>query len=488
MKELKTTNPRICNFYKSNPSLNFEAINIIFIELLDKIITDSDSAMRVAVHSQILQNIDKNSTQLKEIHTSIRGIDESVKSLQSGIVNDLIVKFTDIKKGYMEEMQSIVKINAIDTIGPLVERINCSLLEKTSQIIQEVIPKSQGHHFSQLHEAIRYFHKSISDDTKILIKYVDSNTIKEYINNFEMKSTMMLQNIQQPIYSLIGSTEERINSNIQQMKENSSPNIQTNLVCQLSDLLKGCNTSYDYKINGQINVILNKIYSTSEVLKLNVLANISTTSNVYLLKRPNKNKILVQNSDSIENICTDEIKNFLKNIEDNKCNGIFFSHNSGFSEKHHFQIDIHNKMVIVYVHNVEYNSDKIKSATDIIDTLSLKLREIGNDHNADVTIDKDVLEEINKEYQLFMSQKDSITNLLKESHKKVLTQIEELRFPSLDKYLSTKFTVASNKQGFNCDLCRNFSAINLKALAAHKRGCMRKNTTKPLSKIDISML
>jgi hypothetical protein len=30
------------------------------------------------------------------------------------------------------------------------------------------------------------------------------------------------------------------------------------------------------------------------------------------------------------------------------------------------------------------------------------------------------------------------------------------------------------KNGHKCELCKNFNANNLKALAAHKRGCMRK--------------
>lgn len=30
------------------------------------------------------------------------------------------------------------------------------------------------------------------------------------------------------------------------------------------------------------------------------------------------------------------------------------------------------------------------------------------------------------------------------------------------------------KSAFTCDLCKKYAAHNLKALAAHKRGCIRK--------------
>ena len=59
------------------------------------------------------------------------------------------------------------------------------------------------------------------------------------------------------------------------------------------------------------------------------------------------------------------------------------------------------------------------------------------------------------------------------SEKKILTQLEDLKFPSLDKFLSTKYS-SIQKQGFKCNLCNEFTVFTLKGLAAHKRGCSRK--------------
>jgi len=94
--------------------------------------------------------------------------------------------------------------------------------------------------------------------------------------------------------------------------------------------------------------------------------------------------------------------------------------------------------------------------------------------NSNEWIEKDVLDEINTEYQLFVSQKNAIIVNLREGQRKVISQIEEFQFPSLDKYLSSKYTAPMPKNGHKCDLCKNFNANNLKALAAHKRGCIRK--------------
>jgi hypothetical protein len=124
---------------------------------------------------------------------------------------------------------------------------------------------------------------------------------------------------------------------------------------------------------------------------------------------------------------------------------------------------------------VKYSKDKIKSAIDIIDILSSKLKDFNYDNQSEYAIEKDVLEEVNKEYLVFVSNKEAITNTMKESQKKLFHQLDEFKFPILEKYLCTKFSNNSQKQTFKCDVCKLFNANNLKALAAHKRGCNRKN-------------
>ena len=113
----------------------------------------------------------------------------------------------------------------------------------------------------------------------------------------------------------------------------------------------------------------------------------------------------------------------------------------------------------------------IKIGVDIIDNLYSKLGDIGKTDTH--SIPKDVLNEINREYNSFINHKEAISNAIKESQKKILSQIDDLKFPSLDKFLSTKYS-SIQKQGFICNLCNSFTVSTLKGLAAHKRGCSRK--------------
>ena len=76
--------------------------------------------------------------------------------------------------------------------------------------------------------------------------------------------------------------------------------------------------------------------------------------------------------------------------------------------------------------------------------------------------------------------KDSLIGITKEYCKKSIYQLEELKFPSLENYLSNHFASASkissklNNQ-YTCDICEKYICSTKKSLSAHKRGCCKQN-------------
>jgi hypothetical protein len=276
----------------------------------------------------------------------------------------------------------------------------------------------------------------------------------------------MIQTVQQPIYSFISASEERINHNISLLKENTNLNqiAQSKTFEELSDFMSKYRHSLETNTNGkELEQTLSKLYNTSKIIRIN--------GGHFLMSRYSKPTIFIYNSVQDSNIDEDETKSFIHHVEQNNCNGVFLSQHSGIIDKQNYQIEIHAGNILVYVHSVEYSKDKIKIAIDIIDNLYSKLGDLNK--NETHTIPKDILDEINREYNLFIHQKETISNTLKESHKKILMQLDDLKIPSLDKFLSTKYS-SIQKQGFKCNLCNSFTVSTLKGLAAHKRGCSRK--------------
>ena len=56
--------------------------------------------------------------------------------------------------------------------------------------------------------------------------------------------------------------------------------------------------------------------------------------------------------------------------------------------------------------------------------------------------------------------------------KNIIKEIGKLDFPSISTILNAKFS-QSEQLTYICDICNNFSGKNLRALAAHKRGCIK---------------
>ena len=179
------------------------------------------------------------------------------------------------------------------------------------------------------------------------------------------------------------------------------------------------------------------------------------------------------------NINKEEVAKFIRDIDTQRVNGIFISQYSGIAFKQNFQIDINKGNVLVYIQHCEYSVDKIRLAVDIIDCLSVKIQELNMDDENNC-ISKEVLDDINDEYQAFITQKETMITFLKDFQKKMTAQIEELKLPVLDKYLEPKYAYVKTRC-FVCDICNEFSAGNKQGLSAHKRGCAKKNKPPAMS-------
>ena len=276
----------------------------------------------------------------------------------------------------------------------------------------------------------------------------------------------------QPVYSYISASEERTCSNI---KEG-----QSKLMSEMSEAFaKFAEDQHSQQNNDKkLSNVLTKIYSSSEVQT-------KKSDGLIVLKRQGRPNILIDNRDIETNITADEVQSFTLSVDDHNCNGIFISQQSGISTKKNYHIEIHNNNILVYVHSAQYEPSRIEAAVDIIDQLSNKIRQFKHSGGDDCTVPKDTMDAINNEYQLFISQKNAVIEVFKESQKKVLAQVDEIRFPALDKFLATKYSAPIQKPGLKCDLCKSFSANNLKALAAHKRGCIRKMVKPTISSVQI---
>jgi hypothetical protein len=491
--------------------------------LSDQIVSINANVTKLS-NEQTLRSIDLKKEYIEEIkHIMTSNANEKLKNLLDSMNEQIIDKTKLIMhefKSYSTEKigqeietssnrivdKTLLALNEYNkNISTLVEQNTSNLLEKTKNLIQSSIPPDQITKFQQIiHEDTRQiideFTKSTKPIENILVSYQHNFTtmdkgsstlneilllaqnnkeenLKQFIDNFDSKYNILLNNLQQPILSVINSSEERIKNTITSMNETTAKQsiTQSKVLSDLEEFLnKYRNSSFKGQLaENHLSFVLTKMFPTAEVTDTSK----SISSCDFCLKRDNKESILIENKDYQVNVDPKEVKKFINDCEVRNSHGIFLSQSTGITTKSNYQIDILNGNVLVYVHNCEYMSSKIQIAIDIIDTLSIKIKSLQiTDKTNDISIPKEVLNEINEEYQKLIAQKESIQTLVKEFQKSLLIKLEEIRLPKLENILPLSSSSVSNSKIIKCDQCEIFITDTQKKMSAHKRWCNKKRT------------
>jgi len=466
------THPTICAFYANHPHISPETTNLAFIEMFEK--TYSQTAIEPNPDNSI-PAITTNINYQKQI-ADMTGVLEQLQDAISTLVSRISQEYLFIKNEYIQEFRSVWSQTCCVSRRDILLENNRKLIHAVEQLLYDIrnIKRTHATIGDKTDNIIKQFHKIVHSNIEtILSKPTETaNMIPEFIHNFETNSTHMIHTTQLLLTDFLTSKENLAKKITESFASNGEPAISAycKFIYETKDFLQaiGPNVSVHSSSSQNIVSLLSRLYNTGYIQPD------ETELSISILSRDDKPSICIQQLHIKDrNINTDEIARFLQITKEKNVHGILVSQYTGITSKPNLYIDIHHNRVYVYVHSLEYSPEKLQSAIDIVDTISLKLTDFNNSVEQKYTVPKEILDEINREYQSFILQKETIMSTLKESYKKILTQIEELRFVSLDKFLSTRYSYFK-KQGFICNLCNVFSVSTLKGLAAHKRGCTRK--------------
>jgi hypothetical protein len=468
MDSITITNTKIINYFNEH-NIDPEYTILFFVDILEKLGDNMIDNINTSINKKILDELNENNKMLKTIN-------DSISKINVDITNSLYLKMLELKKDYIEDTKTLILSNTNEKVSTLLEKNNSHLLDKTTLIFNELIPKTNNAIYNNMNEKITNFQSTIISETDKIIKLIDNDpkSAEKYINTLELKFSQLLQNIQQPIHMYINSSEERINKNITEIQTITRDNItiQNKLYGEMSEFLSKYRVSnYKGSFNeNQLYNVLNEMYDDAEVLTTTKQSGCGD----FMLKRFNKPTIMFENKDHTEKVYESEVKKFIRDAENVNSHSVFLSQHSGIVNKKNYQIECHKGLILVYIHFVDYSPEKIKIAIDIIDNLESKLKEICEN---DYAIDKHVLSEIYEEYQNLAIQKDNLIGAHKDFGKKINTILEELNFSSLEKYLSTHFSCNMNISKLSnqmiCDNCNKYTCTTIKSMSAHKRACKK---------------
>lgn len=474
--EIVIKNKRVWEFYNQNKNIDIETANVMLIDFMEKFYNELSSGVSENINSQLLSYMKESKLQIDIMKHNLNSMNENISKINTEMKNNMMLQFMELKKDYIEDVRQVIHNSTLTTsekITALMDKNSTHLVDKTTLILNDIIPKNQQQLSSQMQANIKSLYSLITEDTNKLAKNMNNEkALHDFIGNFEAKFGTMMQTIQQPMYSFFSASENRITQNIDVLKETAGTSLvsQSKLQEDLGEFLAKYNVSSNKGKYGEQNLcnILNSLYQSAEVRDTTGIK----SSGDFIMERQDKPSILFENKDYKQNINKEEISKFIVDVDNQNMHGIFLSQYSGIAFKQNYQIDIHKGKILVYVQNCEYSVDKIRLAVDIIDNLASKIDDLTQDEDAN-TISKELLDTINDEYQKYIAQKENMIMLLRDFQKKMTSQIEDIKFPELEKYLSQKYAYVKTAC-FVCDLCNVFSASSKQSLSAHKRGCQKK--------------
>jgi len=452
---LSTNHPEILAFYEKHASLDFETMNLVLIEILGKVIHSMDTSLNNNLASQLLQQF----SLLQHKVDSLSGVFDS--------------RLTEYRKEYMSDLKLILNSHNAEQMVPLLRESTSSLLDKTSLLMNEFLPKnneSLTKHFQYLFQELQ---TSLTQQTSQLLA---STLDKKGIEDFLQQVQQQIAQSNSSLLTLVSSSETRVgqrfgetDKKMDEIKTLLRENDIAPLQKSVGDVLR----KFEYGIGkGTMSehLLYNTLVQHYPTAEIEYVADKKETGDI-LFQQHDGPTILIENKDhQSANVPRHEVEKFIRDCHTQECCGILLAQHRGIANKGNYEIQIHDGHVLLYLHEVHFDIDKIRMAIDIVENLQKKLDEIAGPTTHD-TIDKDTLEVINREYVYFVNQKTSLLKLSRETTDRLVEKINELKFPNLDHYLSQRFASASTQKDLVCSFCNEPVR---KSMLQHLRYCQAK--------------
>ncbi len=446
---LSTNNDKIINFYNQHTFLDFEQTNILFIDFISNILNNSVSNSNDPnIILNMLQNINSKCNNLE---TSIKEVKSHQDRFDSTLLDAVKLQIFSIKDMYTNELEKYLQNNNNIQIKEIQ-----SITDKHNQFLLDKLNNEFGDKFNlNINDKINNLNSNIINDFKNLLA---NNSNQQIINNFETSISSKYNDLQKSLFNMNSEILKHVDK---YNYSNEFTMIKTYFERQKHSSNKGVDGE------NKLEILLNSVFPSATIENTTGKGK----SGDFIVYRENLCNILFENKDYVNNIPPVEIEKFIRDIENVDMDGIFLSQSSGISRKDDFHIDIYNNNIIIYVHHVNYNIDKIKIAINMLDHLKNKLKHIDNSDNCHIA--DSTLFQINKEFRFFLQQRNSLLELVKKFNKDINKQIGQLELPELNYLLMNKYA-SSDVVPFLCTYC-NSNFKNAKALAAHVKKCKAKN-------------
>ena len=467
------SNQKVLDFFQRNPSIDPNILFANIIDFYEYAINTLSNGNSNQLLSYIIDNSNKIDNIKSEMSSTFHHVKDLVSKLNSDLSTNIISKLFDLRNSYIEDVKSVVFQHNTDNLEKFKEISHLHqqhILDTTHKIVSDLGLQLSDRQSNEINNSMVVFQRHVSEELKSI--FASNVSPQEQLNTFSQSLQQKIQDLhvslQQPLMSIISTSEERFNHNINQLNVISqhAQHIE-NIQSQLHSLLnKFNNSSQKGRLSENLlHSVLTKAFPSAEVYD-----NTSDPHSCdFRLKRLNKHDILIENKTYSRNVDKDEVSKFLEDIDKHDCCGILLSQDSGICNKDNWQIDIHNGNVVIFIHNVNYDPETLQLAVQIIDNLFQKLIDTAI-HEGTLGISQETLVSLNNELQIFLKQRDNLVTFIRNFQKDATNKLKELQLPNFQSFLASHFSSPDVPKMFSCKFC-DFSGDSKHSVSGHLRSC-----------------
>lgn len=348
------------------------------------------------------------------------------------------------------------------------------------------------------------FQNQLSDisEDPIILNYFENKNLSQFLKTY-IQIDYLLQNLQQnqnPILDKLNNIEHSTeNDTIKELLDIIKIQIKSPIVKEQNTFVKELNYSLDNNIKlqnieeniyqlqqnftgssakkGQVaeNILLNNLtnlFPDSEVIDTSHIPN----SGDIQIKKENKPVILLDSKCFKNNVPKIDLDKFYSDLKTNNCSGILCNSNAGIANRDHFQIDIQDNNVYVFISNHQYDNTLFKLAVKIIYHIHDIIKD---DKNDTIEINRELFQRLKIEYNFFLSTFQQHLSSIKTN----IMSLEKLAFVQLDHFFK-RTNLTNEIKPFSCQLCGTGfnSDKTLKSHLKSKHEIILSKTRKPKEK------
>jgi hypothetical protein len=392
------------------------------VEMLKKILKKPDNTLDSSLAEKLLGSMNLLDSRMKNMDKCMTEVFEN--------------KLNEFKKNYTQELNYVLNNTTSERVITVLKDYNENMQDKTKLLFNEIFPKNNEFISNQINNTFTIFDKLINSTEARL-----QNTIMDSKNTIEAKLTSI---------NTITNTQNVISENINQLINKFHGSSTKGMFSEVS-VVEGLTRIYPY---GNVEHIGARISNSGDIM----------------LTRKEHSPIMFENKEYDRTVTTIEIQKFIDNAVLIQCDGVMISQQSQIQNKDDFEININGELIFIYICNMGYNMDKLRTAISIIDYLKSQIAFINKD-KVNISLTKDEIDSINVEYNATLAHKKFIIKMLHESHNKIVKEVEAIRVPTMEYILTKQYGIKLSDEE-DCSWCGK-PCKNAAGVSAHQKTCQK---------------